>query len=181
MERALDVLRQRAAQARQLSQTLEQTVLDRTGAVVAEMQAHDAARAEAEAASRAKTEFLAMMSHEIRTPLNGIIGMLRLLEDDLGESSPKARATTARVSAEHLLTLTNDILDHADAQTRPLRAEDVHFDPRALVGQLGTLLQGAAQAKGLHVVDLAPSLPRALLGDVAKIRQVMVNLISKTR
>jgi len=179
MERALDVLRQRAAQARQLSQTLEQTVLDRTGAVVAEMQAHDAARAEAEAASRAKTEFLAMMSHEIRTPLNGMIGMLRLLEDDLGEKSAKARATTARVSAEHLLTLTNDILDHADAQTRPLRAEDVHFDPRALVGQLGTLLQGAAQAKGLHVsVDLAPSLPRALLGDVAKIRQVMVNLIS---
>ena len=55
----------------------------------------------------------------------------------------------------------------------------MHFDPRALIGQLGTLLQGAAQASGLHVsVDMAPTLPRALVGDVAKIRQVAVNLIS---
>lgn len=177
MERALHILRTRAARARDLRDQLEDTVRQRTGEIVSEMKAHDAARAEAEAANRAKSEFLAMMSHEIRTPLNGIIGMLRLMESDSDQVPP--RLITARASAEQLLGLTNDLLDYASTEQAKLADEPVHFDLRALIGQLGTYLAVNAEAKGLaYELSATPDLPPALFGDVAKIRQVLVNLLS---
>ena len=181
MEQALHILRGRAAKARQLRDELEDTVIRRTGEIVTEMKAHDAARTDAEAANRAKSEFLAMMSHEIRTPLNGVIGMLRLLESDTRDDAGAARLVTARSSAEHLLNLANDILDYASTDARKQQAEPVHFDLRDLAGQLGTFLRVGAEAKGLGVsVSLADGAPLALYGDVSKIRQVVVNLLSNS-
>ncbi|WP_163886840.1 ATP-binding protein [Aliiruegeria sabulilitoris] len=179
MESSLDALRRQAADARALRGELEDTVKQRTGEIVAEMQAHDAARNEAEASNRAKSEFLAMMSHEIRTPLNGVIGMLRLLEGDTPAGSGRNRLSTARVSAEHLLALTNDILDYSSMQDGHARAEGVHFDLRDLTGQLAGFLRIGAESKGLAFsVDLSNSAPPVLFGDVGKIRQVVINLLS---
>ncbi|MCK8462799.1 ATP-binding protein [Aliiroseovarius sp. S1339] len=179
MEKALRILRTRALKARNLRDELEETVLQRTGDIVTEMKAHDAARAESEAANRAKSEFLAMMSHEIRTPLNGIIGMLRLLEGELSGADDRKRLVTARASAEHLLGLTNDLLDYASTERGKLRAAPVHFDTRDLVGHLATYLSVSAKARRLDFeISAPPDLPIALFGDVAKIRQVVVNLLS---
>ncbi|UWP96453.1 response regulator [Aliiroseovarius crassostreae] len=179
MERSLHVLRGRAARARALRDELETAVQERTGQIVTEMKAHDAARAEAEAANRAKSEFMAMMSHEIRTPLNGVIGMLRLLESEMPNERQGGKLTTARVSAEHLLTLTNDILDYASTESRRLQLQDVHFALSDLMGQFATYLSAGCEAKGLGSgVVLSPAAPEFLKGDLAKIRQVVVNLLS---
>ncbi|MCV0429480.1 MAG: response regulator [Roseibium sp.] len=179
MEKGLHVLRRRAARASKLRDELESAVKKRTGQIVTEMQAHDAARSEAEAANRGKSEFLAMMSHEIRTPLNGVIGMLRLLESDMLDEGRSSQVTTARASAEYLLNLTNDLLDYASTETNRVTLQNSHFDLRDLVGQLGSYLGVSAEEKGLNSsVELAEGAPAALYGDVPKIRQIAVNLLS---
>ncbi|GIT88742.1 ATP-binding protein [Roseobacter sp. OBYS 0001] len=179
LEKALNILRRRAIDAAKLRDSLEDAVIARTGDVVSEMQASDAARAAAEAANRSKTEFLARMSHEIRTPLNGIIGMLDLLEADTQDADRKARTATALKSARELLDITNDILAFSSNDDTANRGTPVHFDLRELVGQLGHQLQSLATKKGLEAgVDLSDPAPLVVLGDVVKIRQIVGNLMS---
>ncbi len=179
LEQALNVLRLRAIESKRLREHLEEAVIARTGDVVAEMKASDAARARAEALNQSKTEFLARMSHEIRTPLNGIIGMLRLLETDEVSDTCRARVKIARTSATELLHITNDILNFAAGEDRGNRGNPVHFSLRELVGQSAHQLHSLAAPKGLEVVvDLADSAPLVLFGDVVKIRQILGNLLS---
>ncbi len=179
LEKALNILRRRAHDADRLRASLEEAVIARTGDVVAEMQASDAARADAEAASRSKTEFLARMSHEIRTPLNGIIGMLDLLDAETANEDHKARTQTALSSARELLDITNDILNFAGSENAASRRNQVHFQLREFIGQIGHQLQSLAAPKGLEVaIDMAQTAPLTVLGDVVKIRQIVGNLIS---
>lgn len=179
MEKALNILRRRAYEAARLRTHLEEAVIARTGDVVSEMKLSNIARAEAEAANRSKTEFLARMSHEIRTPLNGIIGMLGLLKDDTEAADAQSRIRTAHRSACELLELTNEILSYAGNQDGADRLNPVHFMLRDFVGQLGHHLQSLAGPKQLEsVIDLSETAPPVLFGDITKIRQVMINLLS---
>lgn len=133
----------------------------------------------AESASQAKSEFLATVSHEIRTPLNGVIGMSDLLLDQPLEERSRHYADTIHASAGRLLYLINDLLDFSKIEAGRLELESRPLDPKELVEDVLALFAPRAQARGLELIGrVDPALPRRLVSDPGRLRQVLLNLLS---
>ena len=158
--------------------------LDRTRATTPELeqgmlQAERAARHAAEAANRAKSEFLAGMSHELRTPLNAVLGYAQLLSMDGGLTPRQARGlNTIHKSGEHLLELINDILDLARIEAGRTELNPAPVSPAELLQTVVTLMRVKADEKRLaFVFDAGAGLPEAVMADERRLRQVLLNLL----
>jgi PAS domain S-box-containing protein len=138
-----------------------------------------AAKENAEAAARAKSDFLAVMSHEIRTPLGGVIGMLELLRKMPQPSQQRHYTILAHDSAERLLDILDDVLDAAKIEAGRLTLETIPFQIRQDLGRLVECMRVRADAKGLELTcEFDPSVPEFLKGDPTRLRQALANLIN---
>jgi len=182
----------RIRQLRKREDELERQVAERTAALEKEISGHHQTEEElqqeiverkraterAEAATQAKSEFLANMSHEIRTPLNGVMGMLELVAGTGLSADQNELLSMAHHSATALLAVINDILDFSKIEAGKLYFESEPFDLAETVVNACRTVGVKAHAKGLELIcSVAPAVPNRLIGDSARLRQILLNLL----
>ncbi len=165
-----------ALSLQQANETLESRVAERTAELAA-------SREVALSAARAKAAFLATMSHEIRTPLNGVVGMSTLLAETPLDSEQRDYLQTIRLSSDQLLAVINDILDFSKIESGKLELEAEPLSVRNAVEEACDIAAPRAREKGLEIIIDVPhpgagGFPAAILGDVTRLRQVLINLIN---
>jgi signal transduction histidine kinase/CheY-like chemotaxis protein len=161
-----------------LNASLEQKVAERTAQLAQAMERAENARELAEAASLAKSQFVANMSHEVRTPLNGVLGMNDLLLETALNPEQRDYAETVQQSAKALLYIIDDILDVSKLDAGKLDLETIDFDLVDTIESATLLFEPQARAKGIElVVDIVPPVERFRRGDPTRLRQIVQNLV----
>ena len=168
------------------TQAIEEANLHLEGRVATRTAELQASREEALQAAKAKAAFLATMSHEIRTPLNGVLGMSTLLAETRLSDEQADYLQTIRLSGDQLLGVINDILDFSKIESGKLELESEPLSPRGAIEEACDIAASRAREKGLElIIDVAevatgghPAVPQAVLGDVTRLRQVLINLIN---
>ena len=162
-----------------LARSFDALMRERTAAAAHQHETERRLREVAETSARAKSEFLAHMSHEVRTPLNGVLGLTELLLETPLSPEQRDYAQTILGSGQSLLSITNDILDLSKIDAGKLDLELVAYDPVRTLNEVIALFSARASAKGLTIeTEVSPEVPRKLIGDPGRLRQVLSNLLS---
>lgn len=170
---------ERQSALEELNTNFEQKVRDRTLELEEREQCLAVAKEAAEAANRAKSQFLANVSHDIRTPMNGILGFTELVLDTGLDDDQRESLLTVKRSADSLMTVINDILDLSKIEAGKMDLDPHEFSLQDLLGDTVTTLAVRAHTKGLELTcDIAPMVPDLVVGDSGRLSQVMLNLIS---